>query len=103
MASKLWIHWYQAIVALRPAFSRQQTFLWFIVCVAGMSVRSDNLGVSSIVRALALDARFYDNLLDCYHSTGIKLSRLSALWTRTVLSLFGENIERVNARPGPVG
>jgi len=99
MTSTLWIHWYQAIVALRPAFSRQQTFLWFIACVAGMSVRSDSLGVSSIVRALALDARCYDNLLDCYHSTGIKLSRLSAVWTRTVLSLFGENIERVNARP----
>ena len=53
--STLWMHWYQAIAALRPAFSRQQTFLWFVVCVAGMSVRSDNLGVSSIVRALALN------------------------------------------------
>ena len=93
------MHWYQAITALRPAFSRQQTFLWFIVCVAGMSVRSDNLGVSSIVRALALNERCYDNLLGCYHSTAIKLSRLSALWTRTVLSLFGEKIERVNGRP----
>jgi hypothetical protein len=99
VASALWIHWWNAIVVLRPAFSRQRTFLWFIVCVAGMSVRSDNLGVSSIVRALGLDERFYDNLLDCYHSTGIKLSRLSALWTRTVLSLFGEKIARVNGRP----
>ena len=99
MARTLWMHWYQAIAALRPAFSRQQTFLWFIVCVAGMSVRSDNLGVSSIVRALALNERCYDNLLGCYHSTAIKLARLSALWTRTVLSLFGEKIERVNGRP----
>jgi len=99
MARTLWMHWYKAIVALRPAFSRQQTFLWFVVCVAGMSVRSDNLGVSSIVRALALNQRCYGYLLGCYHSTAIKLSRLSALWTRTVLSLFGEKIERVNTRP----
>ena len=99
MTGALWIHWYNAIVGLRPAFSRQQTFLWFIVCVAGMSVRSDNLGVSSIVGALALHERCYDNLLDCYHSTAIKLSRLSALWTRTVLSLFGDKIERVKDRP----
>ena len=99
MAGTLWIHWYKAIIALRPAFSRQRTFLWFIVCVAGMSVRADNLGVSSIVRALALNERCYDNLLGCYHSTAIKLSRLSALWTRTVLSLFGEKIERLNGRP----
>ena len=76
MASTLWRHWYKAIIALRPAFSRQRTFLWFIVCVAGMSVRSDNLGVSSLVRALALNERCYDNLLGCYHSTAIKLSRM---------------------------
>lgn len=99
MPSTLWRHWYQAIAALRPAFCRQQTFLWFIVCVAGMSVRSDNLGVSSIVRALALNERCYGYLLGCYHSTAIKLSQLSALWTRTVLSLFGEKIERLNGRP----
>ncbi len=97
MPSILWRHWYQAIAALRPAFSRQQTFLWFIVCVAGMSVRSDNLGVSSI--ALALNERCYGYLLGCYHSTAIKLSQLSALWTRTVLSLFGEKIECLNGRP----
>jgi DDE superfamily endonuclease len=93
------MHWYQAIAALRPAFSRRQTFLWFIVCVAGMSVRSDNLGVSSIVRALALNAQCYNGLRRCYHSAGIQLTRLSALWTRTVLRLFAEKIERVNGRP----
>ena len=97
--STLWIHWYKAIAALRPAFSRQQTFLWFVVCVAGMSVRSDNLGASSIVRALALNQQCYGYLLRCYHSTAIKLARLSGLWTRLVLSLFGEKIERVNGRP----
>jgi hypothetical protein len=99
MTSTLWRHWYQAIAALRPAFARQQTFLWFVVCVAGMSVRSDNLGVSSIVRALALKGRCYSNLRRCYHSAGIKLERLSALWTRLVLRLFGEKIARVNGRP----
>ena len=99
MTSTLWRHWYQAIAALRPAFARQQTFLWFVVCVAGMSVRSDNLGVSSIVRALALNGRCYSNLRRCYHSAGIKLPQLSALWTRLVLRLFGDQIERVNGRP----
>ena len=99
MASTLWMHWYSAIATLRPAFSRQQTFLWFLVCVAGMSVRSDNLGVSSIVRALALNEPCFNGLRRCYHSAGIQLARLSALWTRTVLRLFGEKIKRVNGRP----
>ena len=50
----LWIYWFTAISNLRPAFSRTRTFLWFIVAVAGLAVRTDLLGVTSIVRALKL-------------------------------------------------
>jgi len=95
----LWIHWWNAIVLLRPAFSRTRTFMWFVTSVAGLSIRSDHLGVTSIVRALSLDAKYYDNLLDNFHSTGISLTKLSILWSRTVFHLFGERIKRVNGRP----
>ncbi len=94
----LWLLWWDALVFLRPAFSRQATFLWFAVCVAGLSVRVDNLGVTSIIRALSLEGRYYKNLLDCCHSQAIKLPLLSTLWTRTVLALFAQRIERVNGR-----
>ena len=73
--------------------------MWFVTSVAGLSVRPDHLGVTSIIRALSLDAKYYDNLLDNCHSTGISLHRLSILWTRTVFHLFGERIKRVNGRP----
>src|SRR3954465_7241940 len=53
----LWMHWWNAIWRLRPALSRLQTFLWFATAVAGFTVRTDMLGVTSIVRALNLDAR----------------------------------------------
>src|SRR4051812_36751044 len=53
----LWINWWNAIWRLRPAFCRLQTFLWFATAVAGFTVRTDMLGVTSIVRALNLDAR----------------------------------------------
>lgn len=84
---------------LRPGFSRQSTFLWFALCCAGLSVRSDHLGVTSIVRALSLRGRYYDNLLDCCHSSAIKLPALTALWARTAVHLFGDNVERVAGRP----
>jgi hypothetical protein len=60
---------------LRPAFSRDQTFFWFVVSVAGLSVRTDNLGVTSIVRALGLQEQCYDSLLDSFHSSAVKLDR----------------------------
>jgi hypothetical protein len=48
---------------LRPAFSRLRTFMWFVTAVAGLTVRVDVLGVTSIVRALNLRPRLYTKLL----------------------------------------
>ena len=98
----LWMHWWNAIWRLRPAFSRLQTFLWFATAVAGFTVRTDMLGVTSIVRALNLDARCYNTLIDYFHSSAVKLDRLTALWTQVVLRLFPQPL-RVNGRCVLVG
>jgi hypothetical protein len=37
----LWIAWSNAIALLRPAFSRQRSFLWFVTAVAGLTVRTE--------------------------------------------------------------
>src|SRR6202007_2304015 len=76
----LWGSWWNAIELLRPAFSRLGTFLWFATVVAGMTVRADMLGVTSIVRVLNLRGALYHRLLAHFHSTGVKLDRLAALW-----------------------
>lgn len=44
--------------------------------------------MTSIIRALGLDARYYDNLLDTFHSSAIKLGKLTRLWVQAVLQLF---------------
>ena len=99
---QLWIYWWDAIWLLRPGCTRLRTFLWFVTCVAGLTVRTDLLGVTSIVRALGLHGRFYGNLLDNFHSTGISLDKMSALWARVVLRLFPDPL-RVNGRLVLVG
>ena len=98
----LWIHWWNAIWQLRPAFSRLQAFLWFSTAVAGMAVRTEMLGVSSIVRALNLNPRYYNALVDHFHSSAVKLDRLTVLWTRAVLRLFPQPL-RINGRYVLVG
>jgi hypothetical protein len=70
--------------------------------VAGLTVRVDVLGVTSIVRALNLRPRLYTKLLDHFHSSGIKLDRHSALWARAVLELFPSPVQ-INGRPVLVG
>lgn len=99
---ELWAVWWNAILLLRPAFSRLRTFMWFVTAVAGLTVRVELLGVTSIVRALNLRPRLYTKLLDHFHSSGVKLERLSALWAQVVLQLF-PGIVRVNNRLVLVG
>jgi hypothetical protein len=98
----LWGLWWNAIQLLRPAFSRLSTFMWFATIVAGITVRVDTLGVTSIVRALNLRPKLYHRLLAHFHSTGVKLDRLVALWTQLVLRLFSSPV-RINGRLVLVG
>jgi hypothetical protein len=98
----LWGCWWNAIQLLRPAFSRLSTFMWFATIVAGITVRVDTLGVTSTVRALNLRPKLYHRLLAHFHSTGVKLDRLAALWTQVVLRLFSSPV-RVNGRLVLVG
>src|SRR5580700_2727631 len=98
----LWGIWWNAILLLRPAFSRLRTFMWFATAVAGLTVRVELLGVTSIVRALNLRPELYHRLLAHFHSTGVKLDRLAALWTQLAMRLFSSPV-RVNGRLVLVG
>ena len=91
----LWMAWWEAITLLRPAFSRLRSFLWFALAVAGLTVRTEHLGVTSIVRALKLQPRLYNKLLRNFHSNAVDLDRLSALWAQAVTRLFRDPV-RVN-------
>ncbi len=85
---KLWIHWWNVVVLLRPACSRARTFMWFVTCIAGFTTRTDMLGVSSMIRSLGLYARYYDNLLNNFHSQGINLDEMTRLWVKIVIKIF---------------
>jgi hypothetical protein len=84
----LWGIWWNAILLLRPAFSHIRAFMWFAVTVAGLSVRIEMFGVTSIVRALKLRPGFYYALLRNFHSEAIRLDLLSELWARAAMRLF---------------
>ncbi len=98
----LWNHWWSLVCELRSACARTRTFLWMTLCLAGMSVRKDLLGVTSIVRALGLEPACYDRLLDFFHSPALDLDKLTRAWCALLFRL-GPGILRVNGRPVLVG
>jgi len=92
---QLWTEWWSWIEPIRECCSRTQSFLWLAAVIAGTSTRSDLLGVSSIVRALGLASRYYDNLLDFFHSSAVDPDRLSRKWVEIIFKRL-PGIERVN-------
>src|SRR5271169_1255721 len=98
----LWNDWWNLVWELQPACARTRTFLWMALCLAGMTVRKDLLGVTSIVRALGLEPACYDRLLDFFHSPALDLDKLTGAWC-TLLFRLDPGILRVNGRPVLVG
>lgn len=99
---QLWTHWWGILWELRPACSRLRSFLWFATAVAGMTVRTELLGVTSMIRALGLQEKYYDRLLDSFHSTAINFEKMTLLWVSIVLRFF-PGVLRVNSRLVLVG
>jgi hypothetical protein len=73
---------HRLLAFLRPAFSRQATYRWFVVVFVGLLVRDDTFGVSSVVRALSLGPQSYTALLHFFHSSAWSVDGIMNLWWR---------------------
>ena len=99
---RIWTEWWSWVEPLRAACSRSRSFLWLLAALAGISIRSDLLGVTSIVRALGLGGHCYDRLLDFFHSKAVDPDALCPCWVKTVFARM-PGIHRVNGRPVLLG
>lgn len=99
---RLWMEWWRWCAPLRGACARTRTFLWMGVVLVGFCVREDLWGVTSLVRALGLQAACYDRLLDLFHSPALDVEMLTRLWTSLVVSLH-PGLLRCNGRLVLVG
>ena len=88
MKTTLWQAWSEAFNELRSGFSRTATFYWAAIFCAGMCVRHDIRGVSSIVSTLGLRGSAYKSLINLCHSSAIDLEKLLSAWIRLCLRIF---------------
>ena len=68
----------------RPCFSRKDTFHWFVVIVIGLMIRSDRLGITSIIRDLSLHAKHYETMIHFFRSSAWTLPSLRLKWFQVV-------------------
>lgn len=74
----------ELILPFRSCFSRKATFEWFVVIVVGFMLRSDHLGVTSVIRDLALNSRCYETLIHFFRSSAWSLESLRTTWIQVV-------------------
>jgi len=94
----LWMTWINIVWQLRAGFSRDQTFMWAIVVLAGFSIRRDLWGVTSFVRCLGIQEKHYQSLRDFFHSKSIKLNLLTVQWVKVCLKIFSKHLVTFNGR-----
>ncbi len=71
----------------RICFSRQAAFDWFVIIIVGIMIRSDALGVSSVIRDLAIDHKHYASMMQFFRASSWKLDTLRTQWISIVRSI----------------
>ena len=76
----------EILLCFSSCFSRQPAFDWFRLVVVGFMVRSDSLGVTSIIRDLALKPSLYHSLEHFFHANSWKWDTIFETWVKTAAS-----------------
>lgn len=93
---KLWNLFSSCTKALESAFSDVRAYEQFVRTFAGMCIRTDHAGVTSIVRALNLAPSCYGNLLHLFKSSAWSVKSFTESWISWVMRVFGQY--KVNGR-----
>jgi len=65
-------------------FKSGEAFRWFVCVVIGIMIRSDHLGVTSIVRELSINPCHYESLLHFFRAKSWTLSEIRKKWAYIV-------------------
>lgn len=84
---------------LRPAFSRNSTYFWFLASVMGFALCQEHTStITAFVRALNLQESTYHSLLHFFHSSAVNLGELCQLWSGWFISTFSDRHVEIAGR-----
>ena len=66
------------LTSFAACFTRKAAFAWFVAMVLGLAIRTDKLGITSVVRDLSLKPEAYTCLLHFFKADSWKLSEILA-------------------------
>lgn len=81
---KMWNFINEILAAFKPCFSRRASWCWFCTIIIGLMLRSDTLGITSIIRDLSLTPKVYESMIHFFRASSWSLFSLMQMWIRTV-------------------
>ena len=80
----MWNRIEEILSGFKPLFSRASAYAWHVVIVIGLMIRSDKLGLTSVIRDLALRPETYEPMLHFFRSDAWDLERVRSKWAEIV-------------------
>ena len=84
----MWNRIEEILSGFKPLFSRVGAYAWHVVIVIGLMIRSDKLGLTSVIRDLALRPESYEPMLHFFRSDAWDLERVCSKWAEIVGEKF---------------
>ena len=72
----------QIMLEMRPAFSREATFEWFVLLLWGALLTTQPPAVTSYINALGLNESYYHQSLHWFHSSAFQVEQLCYQWNQ---------------------
>ena len=76
----------EILLSFYSCFTRSAAFDWFVVIIVGFMVRSDSLGITSIIRDLALNPNLYPCLDHFFRASSWQWDSVFYTWVKTAAS-----------------
>ena len=76
----MWNRIEEILEGFRKEFSHKAAYGWLIVLAIGFMIRADKLGVTSVVRDLALRPESYESMMRFFRASSWSLASLQTAW-----------------------
>lgn len=81
----MWNFIHSVLSSFRACFSRTAAYNWFYTIVVGLMIRSDSLGLTSVIRDLNLAHSCYEKIIHFFRSSSWNLKDLHMHWYDVIM------------------
>ena len=90
----IWFFIAEALLMFKESscFARPEAYVWFLVAVLGIMVRSDAYGIASCIRSVGIDGKHYGAFDHFFHSFSWEITPIRKLEFPGICCLYKENL-----------